>query len=102
METSQPTIVDAILSLRPKSQWSLNGSEYSNLVWLDTTQSKPTEQEVNDELYILLENYLSVEYQRSRAKEYPSYADQFDLLYHGGYDAWKASISSIKNKYPKP
>ena len=42
------------------------------------------------------------EYQRQRAAEYPSYADQFDLLYHGGYDAWKAAIDTVKNKYPKP
>lgn len=42
------------------------------------------------------------EYQRQRASEYPSYADQFDLLYHGGYDAWKASIEAVKTKYPKP
>jgi len=42
------------------------------------------------------------EYQRQRAAEYPSFADQFDLLYHGGYDAWKAAIEAVKTKYPKP
>jgi hypothetical protein len=42
------------------------------------------------------------EYQRQRAAEYPPIADQFDLLYHGGYDAWKAAIDTVKNKYPKP
>ena len=41
------------------------------------------------------------EYQRQRAKEYPSFADQFDLLYHGGYDAWEAAIDAVKTKYPK-
>jgi hypothetical protein len=41
------------------------------------------------------------EYQRQRAAEYPSIADQFDLLYHGGYDAWKAAINAVKTKYPK-
>ena len=40
-------------------------------------------------------------YQDNRAKEYPSFADQFDTLYHGGYDAWKAQIDAIKLKYPK-
>ena len=42
------------------------------------------------------------EYQRQRAAEYPSFADQFDILYHGGYDAWKAEIDKVKEKYPKP
>jgi hypothetical protein len=40
-------------------------------------------------------------YAQKRAAEYPSFADQFDLLYHGGMDAWKASIDAVKNKYPK-
>lgn len=41
-------------------------------------------------------------YKYQRASEYPSFADQFDLLYHGGYDAWKAAIDAVKAKYPKP
>lgn len=40
-------------------------------------------------------------YKYKRAAEYPSTADQFDLLYHGGYDAWKAAIDAVKAKYPK-
>jgi hypothetical protein len=40
-------------------------------------------------------------YRELRAAEYPSFADQFDLLYHGGLDAWKDAIDVVKNKYPK-
>ena len=40
-------------------------------------------------------------YKAKRAAEYPSFAEQFDTLYHGGYDAWKAQIDAIKLKYPK-
>lgn len=40
-------------------------------------------------------------YKAKRAAEYPSFADQFDTLYHGGYDAWKTQIQAIKDKYPK-
>jgi hypothetical protein len=40
-------------------------------------------------------------YKYQRANEYPSIVDQLDTLYHGGYDAWKASIDVVKNKYPK-
>lgn len=43
----------------------------------------------------------AVAYKALRAAEYPSFADQFDLLYHGGMDAWKASIQAVKDKYPK-
>jgi hypothetical protein len=40
-------------------------------------------------------------YQDDRRNAYPSYADQFDLLYHGGYDAWKTAIDAVKTQYPK-
>ena len=40
-------------------------------------------------------------YKGLRAKEYPSIADQLDTLYHGGLDAWKAQIKTVKDKYPK-
>ena len=41
-------------------------------------------------------------YKYQRATKYPSFADQFDLLYHGGYDAWKAAIDVVKQEFPKP
>jgi hypothetical protein len=41
-------------------------------------------------------------YKYQRAAAYPSFADQFDLLYHGGMDAWKAAIQAVKDQYPKP
>jgi len=40
-------------------------------------------------------------YKYQRAAEYPSFADQFDLLYHGGLDAWKIAIDAVKTQYPK-
>jgi hypothetical protein len=41
-------------------------------------------------------------YKYQRAAEYPSIPDQLDTLYHGGIDAWKAEIKTVKDKYPKP
>ena len=41
-------------------------------------------------------------YKAQRAAAYPSIADQLDLLYHGGMDAWKAAIDAVKQEYPKP
>ena len=40
-------------------------------------------------------------YQELRSAAYPSFAEQFDTLYHGGYDAWKSSIQSVKDQFPK-
>ena len=40
-------------------------------------------------------------YKQKRANEYPSYAEQFDTIFHEGLDAWRAQIQAIKDKYPK-
>jgi hypothetical protein len=40
-------------------------------------------------------------YKEQRAAAYPSIADQLDLLYHGGIDAWKAAITAVKEEFPK-
>ena len=41
------TISEALTILRPDSAWNLNGSEYSDLEWLDSSTTKPTESELN-------------------------------------------------------
>jgi hypothetical protein len=41
-------------------------------------------------------------YKYQRAKEYPSYADQLDKIFHDGIDEWKETIQAVKDKYPKP
>jgi hypothetical protein len=40
-------------------------------------------------------------YVGKRQAEYPPIGDQLDTLYHGGYDAWKAQVKAVKDKYPK-
>lgn len=40
-------------------------------------------------------------YKGQRAAAYPSIADQLDLLYHGGMDAWKSAITAVKEEFPK-
>ena len=41
------------------------------------------------------------EYKINRANEYPPIIDQLDDIYHNGIDGWKATIKTIKDKYPK-
>jgi len=43
----------------------------------------------------------ALSYKEKRLMEYPLFADQFDMLYHQGFDAWKAAIQAVKDKYPK-
>ena len=82
--------------------WSDPSSKiYANLLVLDGG-SKPTEKECTDGLAALqaawdLEND---SYKSKRRAEYPSLVDQLDDIYHNGIDAWKATIKTIKDKYP--
>ena len=95
-------ITNALQSLRPEAEWMVIGDTYEGLQWLDKTQTKPTEEEVNQEIERLQAEYKNNQYQRDRASEYPSIQDQLDTLYHQGYDGWKEMIDEVKNKYPKP
>lgn len=52
---------------------------------------------INEDDYIA-----KTQYAQQRASEYPSIKDQLDLLYHEGYEGWKAAIQTVKEKYPKP
>ena len=92
------TKIEAILSLRPLAQWVLQGDE---IQWLDTEQTQPTEAEITAEVTRLQAEYDNKEYQRQRAAAYPSIADQLDQIYHGGIDAWKLTITAVKEEFPK-
>ena len=49
-----------------------------------------------------VQNYMNANaYKDQRAQAYPSIADQLDILYHGGLDAWKTAIQEVKDRYPK-
>lgn len=92
-------IAQACMNLRPEAGVSID--EFG-IHWHGIEESEiPSETEISIEANRLQAEYDSKEYQRKRAAEYPSFADQFDLLYHGGYDAWRATIDAVKAKYPK-
>ena len=41
------TIAEALLTLKPKAKFILRGDTYAGLEWLDKSQTKPTEGEIN-------------------------------------------------------
>ena len=94
-------ISKALLSLAPGASWSMNADDYNQITWNSTDIPKPTEEEIVQKVAELEYQEEVNEYQRQRAREYPSYADQFDQIFHEGVDAWKRTILDIKKKYPK-
>ena len=97
-------IAKALITLRPNTQWSLLGNTYEGLEWLDEDQSKPTEDEIAQEIGRLKAEHELTQYQRQRKPEYPSITDQLDALFHAGVfpPEMAEQIQAIKDKYPKP
>ena len=91
----------AIEALKPNCEWVVTGDQYSRLTWLDKSQTKPTEEEIEIKIAELKYQEEVNVYQEKRKLEYPDWGDQLDQIYHGGIDSWKADIKIIKDKYPK-
>ena len=93
-------ICSAILAINPSAQVSVNAEDLDQITWHNGTEviSKSDIQAKQAELKAA---YDAKEYQRKRAKEYPSIPDQLDDLYHNGIDGWKTTIKATKDKYPK-
>ena len=43
-------IPSALQALKPGAEWVLRGENYSGLEWLDSSQTKPTETEINSKI----------------------------------------------------
>ena len=99
-------IEDYLVTVRTGQWFGWSDSKnkiYANLIVHDGG-SKPTESACTNGLKALqdawdLEND---SYKSKRRAEYPLFEEQFDQIYNEGIDAWKATIKTIKDKYPKP
>ena len=76
---------------------------YSNLI-INDGSTKPSESDCTTGLAAMQAAWdLEFDsYKSQRRAEYPNIEDQLDDIYHNGIDGWKASIKTIKAKYPKP
>lgn len=93
-------IISGILAINPKASVSVNAEDYEQITWHDGT-AVISKADIVAKQAELKAAYDAKEYQRKRAKEYPSMADQLDDLYHNGIDGWKTTIKATKDKYPK-
>ena len=46
----EPYIVSALLALKPGAEWTTRGDNYSDIEWLDKSQTIPTEEELNSKI----------------------------------------------------
>ena len=94
--------IKAIQKLVPNAVFDIEGEDYDKIKWYESNKEKlPSKSEVDAEIVRLEQEFKDTQYQRDRASKYPSYADQFDKIYHDGIDEWKKVIKAVKDKYPK-
>ena len=93
-------IAKAIKSINPNAEFSCIDDDVNKITWLNGT-AVISKLDIETKQTELQAAYDAKNYQRDRAAEYPSIADQLDDIYHNGIDAWKATIKTTKDKYPK-
>ena len=93
-------IIQSILAINPDAQVSVNAEDVNQITWLNGTTPISNE-DILAKQAELKTAYDAKQYQRDREKEYPTWQDQLDDIYHNGIDGCKATIKATKDKYPK-
>jgi hypothetical protein len=91
---------DALVSLKPKAEWTLRGSE---LEWHDLVQTEPTQAEIDAEVTRLQGVYDAQAYARSRKAKY-DLLNQDEMRYDDTKNStttWVDAIDAIKVEFPK-
>ena len=96
-------IIKAILKLNPTAEVSVSGDDINTITWENGTPPIPKEL-ILAKVAELQSEYEANQYQRDRAKEYPSIQEQLDLQYWdkiNGTNNWQDAINAVKAQYPK-
>ena len=93
-------IIKAIQKINPNAEVSVSGDDINTIQWHNGT-TPISKSDIEAKMVEVQADYDAKDYQRKRATEYPSIVDQLDDIYHNGIDAWKATIKTTKDKYPK-
>jgi hypothetical protein len=97
------TIIKSILAINPKAIVSVSGNNINQIEWLEETTLIPANEILTKQQELITE-YNSNQYQRDRAKDYPSIQEQLDLQYWDKVNStnkWQQAINAVKQKYPK-
>ncbi len=97
------TIINSILKINPNAQVTVRGDDINSIEWHNGTTPIPAN-EILVKQQELIAEYNSKQYQRDRAKAYPSIKEQLDLQYWdkvNGTDNWEQAINAVKAQYPK-
>jgi len=94
-------IFHAIKAIKADAWVTVNNDSVDGIIWHDDNPTNITNQQILAKQVELQADYDAKQYQRDREKEYPTWQDQLDDIYHNGIDGWKTTIKVTKDKYPK-
>ena len=96
-------ILKSIIAINNSAEFTVNAEDINQITWLNGTTPIPAN-EILAKQQELITEYNSKQYQRDRAKEYPSIQEQLDLQYWDKINnttKWEEAINAVKTKYPK-
>jgi hypothetical protein len=96
-------IINSIKAINPNAEVSVNAEDINQITWLNGT-TPISANEILAKQQELIAEYNLKQYQRNRAKAYPSIQEQLDLQYWdkvNGTDTWEQAINAVKAQYPK-
>tara|TARA_Y100001937_G_scaffold111489_1_gene158150 strand:- start:549 stop:908 length:360 start_codon:yes stop_codon:yes gene_type:complete len=93
----------ALRKLRPKALWVLRGEDYSGLEWMDSSQTKPTETEVNSKISELdaAEPMRLLRIERDRRIAKTDWRAGSDLTLASAWKTYRQALRDITTQTPK-
>ena len=97
------TISDAIIELKPGADYILRGEDYSDLEWLDSSQTKPTETEINSKISELnaAEPMRLLRIERNRRIALTDWRASSDLTLSNAWKTYRQALRDITKQTPQ-
>ena len=96
-------ITHALIALKPGAQWNLRGDDISGLEWLDSSQTKPTETEINSKISSLdsAEPMRLLRIERDTRIAKTDWRASSDLTLSDAWKTYRQALRDITTQTPK-
>ena len=96
-------ITSALIALKPEASWTLDGEDYSGITWLDSSQTKPTETEINSKISSLdaAEPMRLLRIERDTRIAKTDWRASSDLTLADAWKTYRQALRDITTQTPK-
>ena len=97
-------LATTILAIKSDAQVSIEAEDINQITWHDNNPTNITKEQILAKQTELQAEYDAKDYQRDRAKEYPSIQEQLDMQYWDKINNttnWEDAIAKVKTDNPK-